>query len=142
MKHGLPEHVLQKIRAVFARYPQVTKAILYGSRAKGSHKNGSDIDLTLCGDAALTLDTLYRIANDLDDLLLPYTLDVSIFHHISDPDVIGHIQRVGMTLYEAGRSQSSAESAATPAGPPHPDSENPSRDIRLAHPAQTRRPRW
>ena len=50
--------------------------------------------------AALTLDMLYRIANDLDDLLLPYTLDVSIFHHISDPDVIGHIQRVGVTLYE------------------------------------------
>ena len=49
MKHGLPEHVLQKIRAVFARYPQVERAILYGSRAKGSHKNGSDIDLTLCG---------------------------------------------------------------------------------------------
>ena len=38
MKHGLPEHVLQKIRAVFARYPQVERAILYGSRAKGSHK--------------------------------------------------------------------------------------------------------
>ena len=100
MKYGLPERVLQKIRAVFARYPQVTKAILYGSRAKGSHKNGSDIDLTLCGDADLTLSTLYRIADDLDDLLLPYTFDVSIFHHVSDPDVLGHIGRAGVTLYE------------------------------------------
>ena len=100
MKYGLPERVLQKIRAVFARYPQVTKAVLYGSRAKGSHKNGSDIDLTLCGDTDLTLSTLYRIADDLDDLLLPHTFDVSIFHHISDPDVLGHIGRVGVTLYE------------------------------------------
>ena len=100
MRYGLPEHVLQKIRAVFARYPQVERAVLYGSRAKGSHKNGSDIDLTLCGGADLTLDTLYRIADDLDDLLLPYTLDLSIFHHISDPDVLGHIGRVGVTLYE------------------------------------------
>jgi predicted nucleotidyltransferase len=100
MKYGLPEHVLQKIRAVFARYPQVTKAILYGSRAEGSHKNGSDIDLTLCGGADLTLSTLHRIADDLDDLLLPYTFDLSIFHHISDPDVLGHIERVGVTLYE------------------------------------------
>ena len=100
MKHGLPERVLQKIRAVFVRYPQVERAVLYGSRAKGSHKNGSDIDLTLCGGTDLTLDTLYRIADDLDDLLLPYTLDLSSFHHISDPDVLGHIGRVGVTLYE------------------------------------------
>ena len=100
MKYGLPERVLHKIRAVFARYPQVERAVLYGSRAKGSHKNGSDIDLTLCGGADLTLSTLHRIADDLDDLLLLYTFDVSIFHHISDPDVIGHIGRVGVALYE------------------------------------------
>ncbi len=97
---GLPDSALQQIRAIFGRYPQVEKAILYGSRAKGTYKNGSDIDLTLCGGADLTLNVLYKIANDLDDLYLPYTIDLSIFHDISDLDVIGNIQQVGVTVYE------------------------------------------
>lgn len=100
LENGLPETVLQKIRAVFAHYPQVEEVVLYGSRAKGTYKNGSDIDLTLCGGDDLTLNVLCKIANDLDDLFLPYTIDLSIFHDISDPEVIGHIQQVGMTIYE------------------------------------------
>lgn len=99
-KNGLPEPVLQKIRAVFSRYPQVEKAVLYGSRATGTYKNGSDIDLTLHGGADLTLNVLCKIANDLDDLFLPYMIDLSIFHDISDSDVIERIQRVGVTVYQ------------------------------------------
>jgi predicted nucleotidyltransferase len=99
MRYGLKETTIQKICAVLARHPQVEKAILYGSRAKGDYQNGSDIDLTLCGDASLTFGVLVRIMNELDDLLLPYTVDLSIFDDISDPDVIDHIQRVGVTFY-------------------------------------------
>ncbi|OIN87756.1 MAG: hypothetical protein AUJ21_11685 [Anaerolineae bacterium CG1_02_58_13] len=102
MKYGLPEAAVQKIGAVLRRYPQVEKAILYGSRANGNFKNGSDIDLTLRGGADLTLNVLYRIMDELDDLLLPYTIDLSIFDNIHDPDVIEHIQRVGVTFYEKG----------------------------------------
>ena len=100
MKFGLPESAVQKICGVLSRHPQVKKAILYGSRAKGNYKNGSDIDLTLRGGADLTLNVIYKILNDLDELLLPYTIDLSIFDDISDPDVIEHIQRVGVTFYE------------------------------------------
>lgn len=101
MKYGLPEAAVQKIGAILRRYPQVEKAILYGSRAKGNYKNGSDIDLTLRG-RGLTLNVLYKIMNELDDLLLPYIIDLSILDKISDPDVIEHIQRVGVTFYEKG----------------------------------------
>lgn len=100
LRFGLKEATIQKICGVLSRYPQVEQAILYGSRAKGNYKNGSDIDLTLRGGADLTLNVLYRISDELDDLLLPYTIDLSIFSHISDPDVIEHIQRVGMTFYK------------------------------------------
>jgi uncharacterized protein len=100
MKYGLPESTIQKIRAVLSRYPQVEKAILYGSRAKGNYKNGSDIDLTLRGGSDLTLNVLYKIMDELDDLLLPYTIDLSIFSNIGNPDVIEHIQRVGVTFYD------------------------------------------
>lgn len=100
LRFGLKESTIEKICGVFAHYPQVEKAVLYGSRAKGNYKNGSDIDLTLYGGADLTHSVLYRIMDDLDDLLLPYTIDLSIFSAISDADVIEHIQRVGVVFYE------------------------------------------
>ena len=100
MKYGLQDVTIQKIRTVFSRYPQVEQAIVYGSRAKGNYKNGSDIDLSLCGGTDLTLNVLYRISDELDDLLLTCTIDLSIFSHISDPGVIEHIQRVGLKFYD------------------------------------------
>lgn len=100
MRYGLSDATIQKICATLRRHPQVERAILYGSRAKGNYKNGSDIDLTLRGSSGLTLHLLYKILDDLDDLLLPYTIDLSIYDQINDPDLIEHIQRVGVTLYE------------------------------------------
>jgi predicted nucleotidyltransferase len=78
----------------------VEKAVLYGSRAKGNYKNGSDIDLALVGGKDLTREVLYRIMDEIDELLLPYSFDLSLFHDITDPDVREHIQRVGCVFYE------------------------------------------
>nr|HPK07781.1 nucleotidyltransferase domain-containing protein [Aminivibrio sp.] len=100
MRFGLHEKTIQQITSVLARYPQVENALLYGSRAKGTYKTGSDIDLTLVGNEALTLEILYLIMDDLDDLLLPYSFDLSLFHDIEDPEVVEHIRRVGKVLYE------------------------------------------
>lgn len=111
MKYGLQQSTIEKICAVLSRYPQVEKAILYGSRAKGNYKNGSDIDLTLRGGADLSLNVIYKILDDLDDLLLPYTIDLSVFNDIRDPDVIEHIQRAGVTFYD--KSEAIPELAAT-----------------------------
>lgn len=100
MKYGLPDATIQKICSVFAKFPQVEKAVLYGSRAKDNFKNGSDIDLTLYGSGNLTLNVLYKIMDEFDDLLLPYTIDLSLFQDISDSDMIAHIRRVGVNFYE------------------------------------------
>ena len=99
-RFGLKDATIQKICGVFAEYPQVEKAVLYGSRAKGNYKTGSDIDLTLYGGEDLTLDILYRLMDKIDDLLLPYSFDLSILRTITDPDVIEHIQRVGVIFYQ------------------------------------------
>ena len=99
MKYGLRESIVEEICAVLAKFPQIEKAVLYGSRAKGNYRNGSDIDLTLFGGADLKLDILNKVSNDLDDLLLPYTIDLSIFHDISDPEVVTHIERAGTNFY-------------------------------------------
>jgi predicted nucleotidyltransferase len=99
MKYGLSLSTIQRIQCVLRHYPQVEKAILYGSRAKGNYKNGSDIDLALHG-SDLSLNVIYKILDDIDELLLPYTIDLSILKDIRDADVIEHIQRVGVTFYE------------------------------------------
>ena len=103
MKFGLSKKIIEQIQLVLSRYPEVDKAVLYGSRAKGNFKRGSDIDLTLQG-GGLSLTIKNKIENDLDDLLLPYKIDLSVFEQITDPDVIDHIRRVGVVLYEKKRA--------------------------------------
>jgi len=109
MNFGLPDKAIKQIQSVLARYPQVKKSVLYGSRAKGNYKKGSDIDMTLKGEEDLTLNVLYRIMDEIDDLLLPYTFDLSIFRHINDPDVLEHIQRVGVTFYSKAEAAGNSE---------------------------------
>ena len=99
MNHGLSETTVERIRGVLAHYPMVEKAVLYGSRAKGTHRPGSDIDLTLCG-SGLDHTLLTRIDIELDDLLLPYQIDLSLFSSLTHPALLDHIRRVGMVIYE------------------------------------------
>ncbi|MGB4498340.1 MAG: restriction endonuclease subunit S [Methylococcaceae bacterium] len=99
MKHGLSEKTVNKIFSVFERFPEIEKTVLYGSRAKGNFKTGSDIDLTLYGEK-LSSRLLGDIAEALDDLLLPYTIDLSIFDDLNHAKLREHIERVGVVFYE------------------------------------------
>ena len=99
MEYGLDKETISKINSVFSRFKEVEEALLYGSRAKGNFKPGSDIDLTLKGEN-LKLKLLNQISLDIDDLLLPYSFDISIFHQITNPDLIEHIERVGKVFYK------------------------------------------
>jgi predicted nucleotidyltransferase len=103
-RFGLSQDAIDRIRAVFAAHPEVEKAILYGSRAKGGYRNGSDIDLTLHGNR-LDDRILMDLLGELDDLLLPYTIDLSIFAALHHPALEDHIRRVGRIFYEkSGKS--------------------------------------
>ena len=99
LRFGLKESTISRINAVFSQYPDIEKVVLYGSRAKGNYREGSDIDLTLMGNA-LSHAQLNRIETQIDDLLLPYTIDLSIFEHIDNANLIDHIRRVGVVFYE------------------------------------------
>ena len=99
MNYGLKVSTIAAIQSVFKKYPQVEKAILYGSRAKGNFRNGSDIDLVLVGEN-LGLSDLFRIETELDDLLLPYKIDLALYHQIENEDLVGHIDRVGVVFFE------------------------------------------
>ncbi len=98
MIYGLEQNIILKIVDVFSSFPEVEEAILYGSRAKGTYKDASDIDITLKGEK-LNLTILNKINWQLDDLMLPYTFDLSIYHRISNNDLLEHIERVGKNLY-------------------------------------------
>ncbi|WP_061288181.1 nucleotidyltransferase domain-containing protein [Azotobacter vinelandii] len=74
---GLPAQAVESIRQVFSRFPGIEQAVLYGSRAKGNFRAGSDIDMTLKGD--LNYRDLLNIELALDDLLLPWKIDLSLY---------------------------------------------------------------
>lgn len=109
MNHGLSDVTVERIRGVLVRFPEVESAVLYGSRAKGTHRPGSDIDLTLCG-GELDHTLLARIDDELDDLLLPYQMDLSLTSDLTHPPLLDHIRRVGVVLYE----RNSAPLASSP----------------------------
>ncbi len=96
---GLSLATIQQICALFSQHPHIEKAILYGSRAKGNYREGSDIDLTLIGPSLDALE-LSQLENELDDLLLPYTVDLSLYHQITTLELLQHIKRVGQIFYQ------------------------------------------
>ena len=96
---GLSHAEIEQIRGVFAQYPQIESVILYGSRAMGNFQPASDIDLSLVGEA-IDFPMQARIEIDLEDLLLPYTFDITVYHKLKDPSFISHINRVGIPCYQ------------------------------------------
>lgn len=96
---GLPEITYQKIQLVFSAYPDIEKVLIYGSRAKGNYRPGSDIDLALIG-CNLDNEVLNRLLVDLDELNTPYLFDVSIMSDIESKQLLEHIKRVGMVFYQ------------------------------------------
>lgn len=95
---GLSCGEMDRMQSIFSNEPLISKIILYGSRAKGTHRPGSDIDLAIKG-RGLTTGWLMDVSLKIDDLLLPYEVDLSIFEHIDNPDLIEHINRVGKVIF-------------------------------------------
>lgn len=98
MRFGLPDEVLPRLLAVLSSNPKVKQVTLYGSRAKGNWRRGSDIDLCIDGDG-LSLQELGEIDARIDDLLLPWKVDISVLQQIDNPELVAHIERVGVRLY-------------------------------------------
>jgi uncharacterized protein len=99
MFYGLKEEQAERIKKIFEEYKTIDEVIIFGSRAKGNFKAGSDIDFVLKGDNIIFEDTLsLRIL--LDNLNLPYTFDMLIYSKILNPDIIEHIKRAGKTFYK------------------------------------------
>lgn len=96
---GLSEEQLDRIRNTIASSPRVVRAFIFGSRAMGTYRNGSDIDIALEGED-LTFDDILRLHSSIDALNLPYFVDIVDVKRIENPDLKDHISRVGMLIYQ------------------------------------------
>jgi type I restriction enzyme S subunit len=96
---GLKQEHIEAICRCFAAIPAIREVVVYGSRAKETHKPGSDLDLTIIDDEISSSD-LVRLDSALDDLMLPYKFDLSLKRKIRNPDLIDHIDRVGKVFYQ------------------------------------------
>jgi len=98
MKFGIEQHAIDVIFSVLCRHLTIEKVVIYGSRAKGNYRKGSDIDLTLMGEG-LSEAELSIITAELDLLNTPYLFDVSIFDGLNS-ELKEHIMRVGQVFYQ------------------------------------------
>ena len=100
MEFGLTPAHRKIINSIFAQYPQIHQVLVYGSRATGNYRPGSDIDMTISQGENLSTDILFKLMNDFDDSILPFFVDLSIFSQLTEPALIQHIQRVGRVIYQ------------------------------------------
>ena len=95
---GLSDWTMNDLRSVFRRHPKVHKVILFGSRAKGNFRMGSDIDLALVGED-IDHEELLRIYNDIDDLGLLYKVDLLHYEEKQGTPIGDHIERIGKVFF-------------------------------------------
>ncbi|TNE68954.1 nucleotidyltransferase domain-containing protein [bacterium] len=96
---GLSDQSVSILEDILSSNSSVDEAIIYGSRAMGTYREGSDIDITLKGEN-LSFADLLKIQTALDDSYLPYYVDVSIFNRLENESLIDHINRVGKVFYK------------------------------------------
>lgn len=99
MKFGLTDIDIAKINDVFAKLPNISKVLIFGSRAKGNFREGSDIDLALFGEA-LDHELILKLLAEIDDLNLPYLFDICVYDLLDSPNFKEHIDRVGQLFYK------------------------------------------
>lgn len=100
MLYGLKEEDIDYIVSNITRFNEIEKAVIFGSRAKGTHKPGSDIDIAIFGDN-ITFDTISALHSVLEEESpLPYLFDIVDYTHLGHKELREHIDRVGKVIFE------------------------------------------
>ncbi len=96
-KYGLSEANGQCITDILSQCCAVSEALIFGSRAKGNYKPGSDIDLAVKGD--VSKDQLAQLLTAFEESTLPYFVDIVVYANLKNDALREHIDRVGQTVY-------------------------------------------
>lgn len=108
---GLKSSNIESICAILQSFPEIEEALIFGSRAKGNYRKGSDVDMALFGQNVV-LDTAQKVAYQLnEETTMPYRFDVLSFADISNPDLRDHIRRVGVVMYSTNPQRMAGEPA-------------------------------
>ncbi len=100
MKFGLSQRDIGEILKTFRLFAEIDQAVLFGSRAKGNYKPGSDVDIAIKGKG-ITHSCVARLSAILnEESPLPYYFDIVHFEQITEPELVQHIERVGQVIYE------------------------------------------
>lgn len=95
---GIYPKSYEEILKIIDECESIKEVIIYGSRAKGNFKEGSDIDITLRGE--ISKEDYSKLWHKLDDSFIPYKFDISIYNDLKSESLIKHINRVGKTFYK------------------------------------------
>ena len=101
---GIPQTDSQLLLELIRTHPHVQNVVLYGSRALGRQHAGSDVDLCLEAPS-MELGELLELGAALDDLLLPWQIDLQLRHLIAHEGLLAHIERAGQLLWERSASE-------------------------------------
>ncbi|NTW33650.1 MAG: DNA-deoxyinosine glycosylase, partial [Bacteroidetes bacterium] len=99
MPFGLKEKNIFDILNILSVNKNISHVILFGSRAKGNFKQGSDIDIAIKGDK-LTLNDIIKFSCKFDELSLPWKVDIVLYNRVESPELLEHIERAGVILFE------------------------------------------
>lgn len=100
MEFGLTEKDLAYIKAVIAEFAEIRQAVIFGSRAKGNFKRGSDVDIAVLGEE-VSFSTVARLHARLEEEgPLPYFFDIVDYTHLTQQELREHIDRIGKTIYK------------------------------------------
>ena len=100
MKFGLSDSVIVELQDVFRRHKNISKVLIFGSRAKGNYREGSDIDLVAIGNN-LDYNQIIKNLTEIDDLELLYSVDLLDYSKIIGTPIGDHINRVGQVFYQS-----------------------------------------
>lgn len=98
MEFGLSENTINILKKFFSEFPEIEEVKIYGSRAKGNYRKGSDIDFALFGEINFRL--FSKISSEIDELPTPYKYDVADYKTIENKNLKDHIDRIGKTFYK------------------------------------------
>lgn len=100
MNFGLSEKSYNLILKTLQNFSEIEKAIIFGSRAMGNYKKGSDIDLAIKGKN-VNFDTVLKLHSLLDqELPLPYFFDIVDYNDLENKNLKEHIEKFGIVFFE------------------------------------------
>lgn len=103
-RYGLTDRDMKTIQSILQSCPEINSVHLFGSRAKGNHRLGSDVDLAIMNEG-VSEKSISKLRDQFEESTLPYRIDLVDFNKLKKREFIEHIERVGVPFYTADEEE-------------------------------------